>query len=106
MPNSPAVKPAFFRFTTLLGLTTLLIGCVTEGPRSTLNPAGPIARQLRTTVGAASLENTPENLARWIADPQGVKPGNFMPDLFAEDDPQADEDVKALVAYLESLRRH
>jgi cytochrome c oxidase subunit 2 len=49
------------------------------------------------------LENTPENLARWIADPQGVKPGNFMPDLFAEDDPGADEDIRALVAYLESL---
>jgi cytochrome c oxidase subunit 2 len=49
------------------------------------------------------LENTPENLARWIADPQDVKPGNFMPDLFAEDDAQAEEEVRALVAYLESL---
>jgi cytochrome c oxidase subunit 2 len=58
---------------------------------------------LRNTVGAAVLENTPENLANWIADPQGVKPGNFMPDLFAEDDPQAEEDLKALVAYLETL---
>jgi cytochrome c oxidase subunit 2 len=60
---------------------------------------------LRNTIGAGVLENTPENLARWIADPQGVKPGNFMPDLFAEDDPQAEEDLKALVAYLESLGR-
>lgn len=58
---------------------------------------------LRKTVGAGVLENTPDNLARWIADPQGVKPGNFMPDLFAQDDPQAEEDVAALVAYLESL---
>jgi cytochrome c oxidase subunit 2 len=60
---------------------------------------------LRNTVGAGVLENTPENLARWIADPQDVKPGNFMPDLFAEDDAQAEEEVRALVAYLESLGR-
>ena len=58
---------------------------------------------LRNTIAAAVLENTPENLAAWIADPQAVKPGNFMPDLFAEDDPQAEEDLAALVAYLESL---
>lgn len=30
---------------------------------------------------AGALENTPDNMARWIADPQGVVPGNAMPDL-------------------------
>lgn len=58
---------------------------------------------LRTSIAAAVLENTPENLAWWISDPDEVKPGNFMPDLFREGDPNADEQVAALVAYLESL---
>jgi len=58
---------------------------------------------LRRTVGAGIMENTPENLARWISDPHEVKPGNYMPDLFAEGDPQADEEVAALVAYLQNL---
>jgi cytochrome c oxidase subunit 2 len=33
----------------------------------------------RTTLAAVTLLNTHENLARWISDPQGVKPGNLMP---------------------------
>lgn len=58
---------------------------------------------LRTTVAAGVLENTPENLARWLRDPQEVKPGNYMPTLWRADDPQRDEEVEAIVAYLESL---
>jgi len=32
----------------------------------------------RSTIAAGLLENTPENLYRWITEPEGVKPGNFM----------------------------
>ncbi len=32
----------------------------------------------RTTIAAGLLENTPENLYRWITEPENVKPGNFM----------------------------
>jgi cytochrome c oxidase subunit 2 len=55
---------------------------------------------LRTTIAAGVLTNTPENLARWIRDPHEVKPGNYMPDLGL-----AEEEIAALVAYLESLGR-
>jgi cytochrome c oxidase subunit II len=58
---------------------------------------------LRTTVGAAIALNTPENLAAWIRDPQALKPGNRMPTLWATNDPNADEEVAAIVAYLLSL---
>jgi cytochrome c oxidase subunit II len=72
----------------------------------------------RTTVGAGLLENTPENLARWIRDPQGVKPGAEMPGTeYAMAVPRArgqvygwpatglsDEQVDAVAAYLLSLR--
>jgi cytochrome c oxidase subunit 2 len=53
----------------------------------------------RATIAAGTVENTSRNLARWIRDAQSVKPGALMPDLTLSDD-----DTRALVAYLESLR--
>jgi cytochrome c oxidase subunit II len=53
----------------------------------------------RSTLGAGTLPNTPENLVAWIRDPQRVKPGNQMPP-----NPLSDENLQALVAYLETLR--
>jgi cytochrome c oxidase subunit 2 len=45
------------------------------------------------------LANTPANVARWLADPPGVKPGSFMPDYNLTPD-----EIQALTAYLESLK--
>jgi cytochrome c oxidase subunit 2 len=53
----------------------------------------------RTTLGAGVLENTPANLSRWLANPQVVKPGALMPDLKL-----TTSDVRALTAYLETLK--
>ena len=53
----------------------------------------------RDTLAAGALENTPGNLARWLANPQAVKPGNHMPDLQLPD-----ADFRALAAYLEALQ--
>jgi cytochrome c oxidase subunit 2 len=53
----------------------------------------------RSTIAAGALENTPEHLARWIAEPQAVKPGTLMP---ATELPAADR--TALAAYLWSLQ--
>jgi len=53
----------------------------------------------RRTLAAATLPNTPENLGRWIVDPQTIKPGNPMPA-----NRLSAEDLRAAVAYLESLR--
>ena len=53
----------------------------------------------RLTIGAGTLENTRSNLARWIGDPQAVKPGNRMPQ------PElTPSELDALVAYLEGLQ--
>lgn len=49
---------------------------------------------------AGELVNTPENLVRWITDPQGVEPGTAMPDLDV-----SDEDARDIAAYLLSLGR-
>ncbi len=53
----------------------------------------------RKTIAAGLLDNTPENLARWLRNPPGVKPGALMPNLHLNEDA-----IKALVAYLGSLK--
>ncbi|HET9870770.1 MAG TPA: cytochrome c oxidase subunit II [bacterium] len=53
----------------------------------------------RETLGACILTNTPENLARWLHDPQAIKPGCRMPNLKLDDQQVAD-----LVNYLETLQ--
>ena len=53
----------------------------------------------RTTLAAGVLKNTPDNVAKWIAHPEEIKPGANMPALLLPG-PQ----MSALVAYLESLK--
>ncbi len=48
---------------------------------------------------AGQLVNTPENLVRWIADPQSIEPGTVMPDLGVT--PQVALDM---AAYLYTIR--
>ncbi len=43
--------------------------------------------------------NTPESVAKWLADPPAVKPGSFMPNYHLSQD-----QIGSLVAYLESLK--
>ncbi len=55
----------------------------------------------RQTLGAGVIENTPENLARWIANPEAIKPGVYMPGYGRT---LSEADLQALVAYLETLK--
>lgn len=57
----------------------------------------------RHWIAAGVLENTPENLARWLRNPQDVKPGNYMPTLWSADDPNRESEIEAIIAYLYSL---
>jgi cytochrome c oxidase subunit II len=52
----------------------------------------------RETLAAGMVANTPENLAKWVRDPQTIKPGCLMP-AFGLDA----EQVQSIVAYLSSL---
>ena len=52
----------------------------------------------RQSIAAGSLENTTENLARWVTSPQRLKPGVEMPDIELSSD-----ELEALVAFLETL---
>ncbi|MBI2953022.1 MAG: cytochrome c oxidase subunit II [Chloroflexi bacterium] len=53
----------------------------------------------RRSIAALTLDNAPENLASWLANPQSIKPGTTMriPSL-------SSEVIRNLVAYLESLK--
>ncbi len=53
----------------------------------------------RRQLGAGMVDNTPENLRRWLADPRKVKPGVLMPDFNL-----TDEQLNELVAYFETLK--
>jgi len=49
---------------------------------------------------AGQLPNTPDNMIRWIRDPQGVESGTVMPNLNV-----SDRDAHDIAAYLYTLRR-
>ncbi|MCW5890357.1 MAG: cytochrome c oxidase subunit II [bacterium] len=53
----------------------------------------------RRTLGAGVLQNGPDELTRWLMDPQTYKPGSKMPDLEL-----TPAEVADLVAYLGALR--
>jgi cytochrome c oxidase subunit 2 len=52
----------------------------------------------RTQMAGGIIDVTTENIQRWLADPQAVKPGAQMPNLQLDD-----SEIDALTAYLQSL---
>lgn len=77
------------------------IGCHTVNGTNAKGTLGPNLTHFasRGAFAGATLENTPENVARWLTDPQAVKPGNDMPNLHLTKD-----QINSLVAFLESLK--
>ncbi|HLG50971.1 MAG TPA: cytochrome c oxidase subunit II [Chloroflexota bacterium] len=77
------------------------VGCHTIAGTNAKGTIGPNLTHFgsRTTIAGAMLEKTDANLAMWLHDPPGVKPGSIMPNLGLTDD-----EIKALVAYLDSLK--
>ena len=53
----------------------------------------------RSLLGAGVIPNTPDELARWLRNPQEIKPGCQMPNFNLSDD-----QVSQLVAYLEGMQ--
>lgn len=92
------------------------IGCHTVRGHEGLGITGPDLTRLgaRTTIAGGLLENTPQNLHRWLVEPNEVKPGNKMwfGGYMARNDEGKwtpnftvnDDEARALVAYLNSLK--
>jgi len=77
------------------------VGCHTIAGTNARGETGPNLTHVggRTTLASAVLQNTPAEMARWIRDPQDVKPEALMPKLGL-----AEDDIQAIAAYLESLK--
>ena len=66
------------------------------GVRTATATVGPPLDDFRSRATVAGkLPNTPDALAHWIRDPQGVEPGNEMPDLGV-----SRRDARDIAAYL------
>ena len=87
-----------------LGRDTFLrnacISCHTISGTSAKGRFGPDLSHLasRDTIASGPIENTPENLRKWIADPNVMKPGALMPSMHLNDG-----DLDAITAYLTTL---
>jgi cytochrome c oxidase subunit II len=81
--------------------TTACINCHTVSGTVANGRFGPDLTHLmsRDTIAAGAALNTPENLRRWILNPNTIKPGSLMPAMELEE-----QDLNALAAYLETLR--
>ncbi|MEZ4501409.1 MAG: cytochrome c oxidase subunit II [Dehalococcoidia bacterium] len=78
------------------------IGCHTVQGTTAVGQVGPNLSHVgaRTTLAAGIMDNTPENMANWIRNAPSIKPGSIMPAFPA----LSDEDLQAIVAYLQSLK--
>jgi cytochrome c oxidase subunit 2 len=81
--------------------TTACINCHTVSGTVASGRFGPDLTHLmsRDTIAAGAALNTPENLRRWILNPNAIKPGSLMPAMELND-----QELDALTAYLETLR--
>jgi cytochrome c oxidase subunit 2 len=53
----------------------------------------------RNTIASGAVENNPQNLRRWVADPDTFKPGVLMPSMHL-----SDQELDQVLTYLESLK--
>ena len=95
-PTTPAARQGEQDF-----MTSQCASCHTLRGTSAQGSVGPDLTHFgsRTSIAAYTLANDPANLAKWIRDPQHVKPGNRMPALNL-----TPTQIAALVPYLESLK--
>jgi len=77
------------------------IGCHTIANTKAQGKIGPDLTHFasRDIFAGGVLANTPDNLSKWLADPQAIKPGNQMPNLHL-----GTAGIEMLVTFLESLK--
>jgi cytochrome c oxidase subunit 2 len=86
------------------GLTVFMhsacINCHTISGTVATGRFGPDLTHLesRDTIASGPIQNTPENLRKWIADPNSMKPGVLMPSMHLND-----HDLDVITAYLATL---
>ena len=68
-----------------------------EGPKGMIGP--PLAHLATRPLIGGKLKNTPENLAKWLQNPQAIDPNNAMPNLGI-----TPVDARDLTAFLQTLK--
>ncbi len=83
-------------------LNNTCVNCHAIYGTSALAQVGPSLTHIggRTTIGAGIMENTSDNLKKWIKNVQVIKPGVRMPGYNS----LSDQDLQDLTDYLESLK--
>lgn len=101
LQKSPAVVDPLVQSGRNTFLSTSCVNCHAVGGTRADGSFGPDLSHLmsRETLGSGAVPNTPENLKRWMRDPQTVKDGCLMPDMQLTD-PELDQ----IVAYLSTLK--
>jgi len=76
------------------------INCHTVSGTAATGRFGPDLTHLasRDTIASGPIQNTPENLRKWIDDPNSMKPGSLMPAMHLND-----HDLDVITAYLTQL---
>lgn len=99
--SAPSPSTALAQRGQQLFVSNTCVSCHAITGTSAKGQVGPNLSNLgqRPYLGAGVLPNTPENLARFINHVQEVKPGAHMPSYRF-----SDEELQALVAYLEGLK--
>jgi cytochrome c oxidase subunit 2 len=77
------------------------INCHTVAGTAATGRFGPDLTHLasRDTIASGPIQNTPENLRKWIDDPNTMKPGSLMPAMHLND-----HDLDVITAYLSQLQ--
>jgi len=81
--------------------TTACVNCHSVAGTVANGQFGPDLTHLmsRDTIAAGILRNTPDNLRRWVQNPETFKPGSLMPAMGL-----GDRELNAVTAYMASLR--
>jgi len=79
---------------------TACVNCHTVAGTVAQGRFGPDLTHLasRDTIASGSIKNTPENLRKWIEDPDSMKPGCLMPKMRLDD-----HELDVITAYMDSL---
>jgi cytochrome c oxidase subunit 2 len=81
--------------------TTACINCHTVSGTVANGRFGPDLTHLmsRDTIASGVAQNTPEELRRWVANPDSIKPGSKMPSMQL-----SEHELDAVTAYLSTLK--
>lgn len=75
------------------------VACHTINGTAAQGKVGPNLTHFASRAWFEEMQNNPQDVAKWLHDPQAVKPGNKMPNYHL-----SSKDIQSLVGFLESLK--